>query len=64
MLKSKLALPRLSFATVGVGLGLGNKSPMVVDAAVALNMNIETQNNRALLRRSSTLLANVINYAF
>jgi hypothetical protein len=34
----------------------------IVDAAVALNMNIEAQNNRALLRRSSTLLANVCHF--
>lgn len=66
LLKSKLALPRPSYGTVGVGLGglpsqseTGLTSGMVVDAAVALNMNIEAQNNRALLRRSSTLLANV-----
>eukprot|EP00026_Physarum_polycephalum_P000723 Phypoly_transcript_00724.p1 GENE.Phypoly_transcript_00724~~Phypoly_transcript_00724.p1 ORF type:complete len:1314 (-),score=195.26 Phypoly_transcript_00724:76-4017(-) len=65
LLKSKLALPRPSYGTVGVGLGgMPNaetgllKGNMIVDAAVALNMNIEAQNNRALLRRSSTLLAN------
>lgn len=67
LLKSKLALPRPSYGTVGVGLagGMPNvetgilKGNLIVDAAVALNMNIEADNNRALLRRSSTLLANV-----
>lgn len=67
LLKSKLSLPKPFYGTVGVGLaGLPSqvepgllKGGLIVDAAVALNMNIEAQNNRALLRRSSTLLANV-----
>lgn len=46
LLKSKLALPQAGGSTS-------------LDPAVALNINVEAKNYRALLRRSSTLLGNV-----